>query len=118
VDHVNETVLAEQIRIIAETYLDSRQVYDIPAVDILLIDITIVQRTFMHDVDMFNSIYVSCVLRDKGGKIFGKENEYISGKRTIISSVEQNTVITRVVNRFLDNQQDRYKAIQAYLKNQ
>jgi hypothetical protein len=115
-DHVNESVVAEQIHMIAETYLKSNQLNDIKADKKLIIDITVAQRSFMYNVELYNTIYVSCVIRDETGFVYGGENEYISGKRTIIAVPEQNAIITRVLKRILKSQQARYKDIQRYLE--
>jgi hypothetical protein len=116
VDHVKEDRLAAQLFIIAETWLQSKQ-GDYPAGDLtLLLDITVEQRSFMHDVELYNAVYVSCVIRDDEGIIYGRENEYISGKRTVIAAAEQHAIITRLLNRILDNQRKRYGDMQKYLK--
>ena len=116
IDHVREENIAQQIYRIAGTYIESRQNITRYGDNILLLDIIVEQRSFMQNVEMYNSIYVSCIARDADGNIYACENEYISGKNTFISVPEQNIIITRVLKRFLSNQQQRYNDIIKYEK--
>ncbi|GHV89513.1 hypothetical protein AGMMS50268_00160 [Spirochaetia bacterium] len=117
VDHVREDNIASQLFMICQTYLESKQRYDpIRADKTLLLDIRVEQRSFMHDVDLYNAIYVSCVIQDEGGRIYGKENEYISGKRTMISSAEQDRIMGRILDRILKKQKSQYRAMLKYRK--
>jgi hypothetical protein len=72
------------------------------------------QRSFIQNVEMYNSIFVSCFARDEEGVIYAKENEYISGKQNFIAAAEQDAIMTRILNRLLSSQQERYKDIQKY----
>lgn len=117
IDHVREENIMQQLFMIAETYLESRQNHDKESDKTLLLEINVEQRSFMQNVEMYNSIYVSCIARDDEGTVYARENEYISGKQTFIAAAEQNTIITRILNRLLSNQQKRYKDIQVYEKN-
>jgi hypothetical protein len=116
IDHVREDTLAEQLFMIAETYLESRQDYGRGAGRVLLLDITVEQRSFMQNVELYNSIYVSCVARDEDGKIYARENEYISGKQTFVAAAEQSAIIRRLIGRLLTRQKQRDKDIQKYEK--
>jgi len=117
IDHVREENIAQQLSVIAETYLEAQQNYGRESDKILFLSITVEQRSFMQNVEMYNSIYVSCIIHDEEGTVYGRENEYISDKKTFIAAAEQNTIITRILNRILSNQQKRYKDIQEYEKN-
>ena len=117
VDHVREENIAQQISVIAETYLGSMQNYDRKSDRTFVLDISVEQRSFMQNIEMYNSIYISCAARDEEGKVYAKENEYISSRSTIVAAAEQNTIITRILNRILSDQQKRYKDIQTYEKS-
>jgi hypothetical protein len=117
VDHVKEDSIASQLSMVCQTYLESRQrsypeKNDTP----LLVDITVEQRSFMHDVDLYNAVYVSCVVQDEAGNIYGKENEYISGKRTVIAAAEQDRIMRRILDRILKSRKRQYRAARAYQK--
>jgi hypothetical protein len=114
VDHVREDNIAQQIKIIAETHLESRQQHNRKNDKTIFLDITVEQRSFMQNVEMYNSIYVSCVAHDGEETVYAKENEYISGKKTFIAVPEQKIIITRILDRFLNEQQKRYKDIEKY----
>jgi hypothetical protein len=103
VDHVNDRKIAEQMYIIAETYLSAKQNYGAEGDKILLIDITLTQRSFMYNIDLYNTIYAAVDARDEKGIVFARENIYISGKRTIISAVEQNSILQNILKRLIKN---------------
>jgi len=117
IDHVREDNIAKQLSVIAETHLDSRQNFTRESGKVLFLDFTVEQRSFMRNVRMYNTLFVSCIARDENGIIYARENEYITGKQTFISATEQNAVITRILNRLLKTQQVRYREIQRYEKN-
>ena len=117
IDHVREENIAQQLSVIAATYMEARQNYERENDKTLLLSITVEQRSFMQNVEMYNSIYVSCIAHDEEGTVYARENEYISGKQTFIAAAEQNIIITRILNRLLGNQQKRYKDVQKYEKD-
>jgi len=110
VDHVREENISQQVFTIAGTYLEAQQQKYPKSGDTLLLEISIEQRSFMQNVEMYNSIFISCIVRDKEGNIYARENEYITGKQTFVAAAEQNTIITRILNRILGDQQKRYTA--------
>ena len=112
IDHVKEENITRQLSMIAETYLASKQNYKITNAQTILLDINVEQRSFMQNMEMYNSIFISCTAHDGEGIMYAKENEYISGRQTFISAAEQNIIITRVLDRMISNQQKRYKEIQ------
>jgi hypothetical protein len=116
VDHVREVNIAQQLCTIAETCLESQQKYALQSDKTFILDITVEQRSFMQNVEMYNSIFVSCFVHDEEGNIYARENEYITGKKTFIDAAEQNTIMTRILNRILSSQQKRYNDIQKYEK--
>jgi hypothetical protein len=104
VDHVNDRKIAEQMHIIAETYLNASQKKYIEADKILLVDITLIQRSFIYNVDLYNTIYATVDAHDEEGIIFARENIYISGKRTIVSVPEQSAVLQNILKRLIKKQ--------------
>jgi hypothetical protein len=118
VDHVQESNIASQILTISEAFLESKQKYSVENETYFFLDIMVEQRSFMQNVELYNSIYISCIIRDREGNIYGKENEYISGKQTIIAAAEQNVIMKRILSRLISFQVKRYKDIQKYNKNQ
>jgi hypothetical protein len=124
VDHVKEDRIAAQLAAICQTWLESKQRRNpFPprrnpekGQTDLLVDITVEQRSFMHDVELYNAIYVSCLLRDEAGNIYGSENEYITGKRTVIAATELDRIMGPVIEKVLKGQDRRYRAALRYQK--
>jgi len=117
IDHVREENIAKQLNLIANTHLESRQRNYQSGDKILLVDIGVEQRSFMQNVELYNSIFVSCVAHDEEGNVYAIENAYISGKRTFIAVTEQNTIIIHVLNRLLKNQQQMLREVRKLEKN-
>jgi hypothetical protein len=101
VDHVNDSKIAEQMYIIAETYLNAKQNKAIDADKILLVDITLIQRSFMYNVDLYNTIYATVDAHDEEGIVFARENIYTSGKKTIVSVTEQDAILKNILKRLI-----------------
>jgi len=114
IDHVREESISWQVFTIAETNLKTRQQrYQIPG-KTLFLEINVEQRSFMRNMEMFNSIFVSFTARDENEMVYIKVNEFISGRQSFVVATEQNTIINRILNRILDEQQRRYNDIQRY----
>jgi len=114
INHVHEENITRQVYIIAYTHLESQQKnYQINGKTIFL-DINVEQRSFLQNIEMYNSIFISITARDELGNIYARENEYISSKQTFIAAAEQNKIITRILNKFLKDQQNRYNDAQNY----
>jgi hypothetical protein len=111
IDRIREESIASQLGIIVQTLLDGNQSYDIKRDRGLFLDISMEQRSFMHDVELYNTIFVTCVVRDEGGLIYARENEYIAGKRSLVAASEQNRIMKRILGRLLKDQEERYQAI-------
>jgi hypothetical protein len=111
VDHVREEAIASQIRAIAETLLaagNGRRPEDsIP----LTLDIRVEQRSFLHNVELFNTIYLDCLIRDGEGRALGREYRYSVGKRSIISSKEQQRIVDRALKGIIRAQWKRSRQI-------
>jgi hypothetical protein len=106
VDHVREEGAASQIRVIAETLLAPGNQGG-PGRIPLSIDIRVEQRSFLHSVDLLNTIYVDCLIRDGEGGIVGRSYQYSVGKRSVISSKEQRRLLIRALEKILRAQRER-----------
>ncbi|MDR0731070.1 MAG: hypothetical protein LBF63_05320 [Treponema sp.] len=112
VDHVPEEGIASQIRVITETLLAGRagrEKNGAQAHARLLIDIRVEQRSFLHDVELLNAIYIDCLVRDEAGRVFGREYEYRIGKESIISTREQERLCRIVLKRILAKRRNPYR---------
>jgi hypothetical protein len=116
IDYVREQGIADQLAVMAETYFNSKQTDGLKEDKTYLVDIAVTQRSFMYDVEMYNSIYLSVMVRDEAGAVFARENEYISGKKTIVSAAEQDSVMYRVLGRMLKDRKKRYNDIKRHRK--
>jgi hypothetical protein len=111
VDHVPEQAIGSQAAIMAETLL-ARQgspgpETDPEAVIRAFIDITIEQRSFLHRTELFNAITIACRVRDEQGRVFGREYQYLVGKRNIISSKEQRRLLRKTLKKVMTGQRKR-----------
>jgi hypothetical protein len=111
IDYVEEVNLSTQLGTIADTYLESKQNYDIQPDKVLLVDIFAEQREFIYSVDLYNAMYINCIIRDEQGVIYGKENELVTGKKSLVDATVQNSIITRVLKRLLKEQKKQYKLV-------
>ena len=114
IDHVREENIAQQVYSIAETFIESRQKNYNRIDKTLLLNISVEQRSFMHNVDMYNSIFISVNALDEEGNIYTRKNEFISGKKTFIAASEQNIIITRILRRVLREQRKYNNNSQKY----
>jgi hypothetical protein len=117
IDRVREENIAGQVETIIQTWLDRKQNYDLETDEALFLDVTMEQRSFIRNVEVYNTIYISCALRDGQGRVYARENEYISGRRNLVTSPEQYRIMKRVMGKFLNDQKKRGKAVPAYKKN-
>jgi hypothetical protein len=101
VDRVREEAVASQIAVMAETMLAAgdRKQYEnsIP----LTLDIRVEQRSFLHGVELFNTIYLDWLIKDGEGRVLGREYQYVSGKRSVISAKEQRRIVGRALKGLL-----------------
>jgi hypothetical protein len=116
VDHVREEGIAFQIGAIAETLLAAGTKKagenSIP----LALDIRVEQRSFLHSVELFNTIYVDCLVRDGEGRVLGREYRYSVGKGSIISLKEQRRLLSRALEKILKAQRKRNREAGRYRK--
>jgi hypothetical protein len=114
IDRVREENIAGQVQTIIQTWLDRKQSYDLKTDRPLFLDVTMEQRSFIRNVEFYNTIYISCVLRDEDGRVYARENEYITGRRNLVISLEQYRIMKRIMGKFLKAQKKRYRAAMAY----
>jgi hypothetical protein len=116
IDRVREESIAGQVRTIIQTWLDRKKKYDIKTDRPLFLDVTMEQRSFIRNVEFYNTIYISCTLRDGDGTVYARENEYTTGKRNLLISLEQYRIMKRVTGKILKDQKKRYRAMVRYNK--
>ncbi|MDR0669044.1 MAG: hypothetical protein LBF95_03085 [Treponema sp.] len=115
VDHVPEEGIASQIRVMAETFLagggknNAAKKNGTEAGGLMLIDMRVEQRSFLHDVELLNAIYIDCLIRDEEGRVFGREYEYRVGKGSILSTREQERLCGIVLKRILAGRRKHYR---------
>jgi hypothetical protein len=116
IDRVREESIAAQVETIIRTWLDRRRSYttktDVP----LFLDVTMEQRSFIRKAEFYNTVYISCTLRDGEGTVYARENEYMTGKRNILISLEQYRIMKRIMEKILRYQKKRYRAMVRYNK--
>ncbi|MDR2747211.1 MAG: hypothetical protein LBB77_07160 [Treponema sp.] len=115
VDHVREDAAASQIGAIAETLLAAGGEFEdgIP----LILDLRVEQRSFLHSVELFNTIYLDCRIRDETGRVLGREYRYTVGRRSVISSKEQRRLVSRVLKEIVRARRKRGRKTGGYRKN-
>ncbi|MDR1175804.1 MAG: hypothetical protein LBK83_10100 [Treponema sp.] len=114
IDRVREEGIAGQIETIIQTWLDGNQNYDIKTDRVLFLDVTMEQRSFIRGAEFYNTIYISCVLRDGEGTVYARENEYTTGRRNLVVAPEQYRIMKRVMEKLLGDQEKRYRALADY----
>jgi hypothetical protein len=116
VDHVQEEGIASQIGVIAETLLAAGNTGEFENSIPLVLDIRVEQRSFLHSVELLNTIYVDCLVRDGEGRVLGREYRYSVGKRSVISSKEQRRLLKRALGGILKARRERGREIGGYKK--
>jgi hypothetical protein len=107
VDHVPEQGISSQAAVIAETLLAGRGIRGPEAAIKAFIDISIEQRSFLHRTELFNAITIVCRVRDERGRVFGREYQYLVGKRSIVSSKEQHRLLRKILKKVVAGQRKR-----------
>jgi hypothetical protein len=112
VDHVREEGIAAQIEVFAETLLAAGKTgarrnlrgrgdhIHIP----LDLDIRVEQRSFLHGVELFNTVYMDCRIRDGDGGVVAGDYHYFVGKRSILSTKEQQRLLRRTLEKIIKAQ--------------
>jgi hypothetical protein len=111
VDHVQEDAIASQIRVMADIMLARGAEGKRAANTHAQIDIHVEQRSFLHDVELLNAVYIDCLISDGEGRVLGREYEYRVGKGSILSSREQERLFQNILGRILKSRRNRYREI-------
>jgi hypothetical protein len=114
IDRVREESIAAQVETIIRTWLDRKQNYPVEADGPLFLDVTMEQRSFIRNAEFYNTVYIACTLRDEKGKVYARENEYTTGRRNLLITVEQYRIMKRVMGKLLGDQKKRYRAMVRY----
>lgn len=101
IDHVQEDGIASQVGAIAETLLAVKKTRDPERSIPLDLDIRMEQRSFLHGVEFFNTTYVDCAVRNGEGDVVGRNYRYFVGKRSIISSKEQQRLLKQILKKII-----------------
>ncbi|MDR0443081.1 MAG: hypothetical protein LBH44_06725 [Treponema sp.] len=116
IDFVDEASISAQVKMTAKLFLENRQKSNSNENNALFLDIVINERSFLHRVDMYNSIYIACTLRTENGEVAAREVGYVSQKKSILVATEQKKIITRMLNNLIGGiekfEEAHYKAIQ------
>lgn len=112
IDYVNETVIADQVTTLMNTVF-SKNIENKNEENIIYIDFNVVQRSFIQNINQKNTIYINVTGYDSDDNIVLRDNFYITGDQTFISSVVQYKCVNKIANNLLNFQ----KAVnKAYIK--
>lgn len=112
VDYVNDITIASQIKTLIETQLAQQESEEYERK--LFLDISIVQRGFIQNVEQKNSIFVLFTIKDETGNALFRLNKYMSGSATIISATDQYFYLTPMAKSLIKYQK---KVLEIYKKN-
>ncbi|MBQ9494372.1 MAG: hypothetical protein IJR50_01885 [Treponema sp.] len=65
---------------------------------LLNLDVVITQRSFIKNMEEYNSIYAAAMYADSDGKIIAKYGLYKTTKNTVASSVEQHRIVSAIAS--------------------
>lgn len=111
IDYVEENDIADQFTNFLLTKLSYQQSV---SSDIIYIDVSVQQRSFIQDIQQKNSIYITFTGFDENNNIILRENSYYVGKSTFISSFDQYKCGNQIVSNLLKFQKDVQNI---YIKN-
>lgn len=114
IDYVQETEIAEQFYNLLLTQMSIQDFSAGETDKVIYVDVNVNQRSFIQDIQQKNSIYITFTGYDEEDNIVLRENSYIVGKGTFISSVEQFNCGKKAAAKLLNFQKGVNKA---YLKN-
>ena len=95
VDYVKQNDIADQITQIADILLNSEQANN--GTNTFVLNISVRQRSFLHDIQQRNSIYIIASLKDKDGNVALNQTINIEGSDSILSSVNQYKYVKRIL---------------------
>lgn len=103
IDYVNETVIAEQVSILLDTKFANNS-ENKNGKNIVCIDFNVVQRSFIQNIEQKNTIYINVIGYDFNDNIVLRENFYLTGNQTFISSVVQYNCVNNITKKLLNYQ--------------
>jgi hypothetical protein len=101
VDFVDEITISEQIHMIVNMYLDKKQRPIANSDEVRYLDVIINERSFIYNVDFYNSVYIACILRGEDETIYAREVDYINQNKSITLATVQNKILNSMLNRLL-----------------
>lgn len=112
IDYVEEVDIAQQFTNLLLTELSFQDADENASV--VYLDVSVNQRSFIQDIQQKTSIYVTFTGYDEDENIVLRENSYMVGKSTFISSIDQYKCGKKIVPKLLNFQKNVNKV---YLKN-
>ena len=73
--------------------------------NVVYIDFNVVQRSFLQNIDQKTTIFINVIGYDSDRNILIRENYYITGKDTFLSSVTQYKYVSKITNNLLKYQE-------------
>lgn len=116
IDYVNETVIADQVTTLMNTVF-SKNTENKNEDNIIYIDFNVLQRSFIQNINRKNTIYINVTGYDSDDNIVLRDNFYLTGAQTFISSVVQYKCVNKVTKHLLNYQKSVNKAYIKRIKN-
>ena len=116
INYVNESVIADQVTTLLNTVF-SKNIENKNDENIIYIDFNVVQRSFMQNINQKNTIYINVIGYDSDNNIVLRDNFYLSGDDTFISSVIQYKCVNKITKKLLNYQNSVNEAYIKRIKN-
>lgn len=116
IDYVNESVIADQVTTLMNTVFSKNTVNQNDE-NIIYIDLNVVQRSFIQNINQKNTIYINVTGYDTNNNIVLRDNFYLTGDQTFISSVVQYKCVNKVTKNLLNYQKSVNKKYLKRIKN-
>lgn len=116
IDYVKESVIAEQVTTLMSTVF-SKNTENQNDENIIYIDFNVVQRSFIQNINQKNTIYINVIGYDSDNSIILRDNFYLTGDQTFISSVVQYKYVNKVIKNLLKYQKSVNKNYLKRIKN-
>ena len=107
IDYVNEAVIAEQVKILLESITNRNQNIE----NKVFIDFNVLQRSFIQDINQKTTIYINVAGYNSNNEILFRENYYLTGKETFLSSVTQYRCVNYITKKLSKYQESIEKKI-------
>ena len=116
IDYVNETVIADQVTTLMNTMF-SKNMENKNDENIIYIDFNVVQRSFIQNINQKYTIYINVTGYDLNDNIILRDNFYLTGDQTFISSIVQYKCVNKVTKHLLNYQKSINKAYIKRIEN-